>query len=109
MKATIKRILSLIMVFAIAVITYVPAFAIDSSSSDKTTKTVGGYTYTYYSYIQRWSPKLSARVHAIANKTVPIGYIGTRARMYRADGGLEGAADWTYNDDPLVGQDTYIC
>lgn len=82
--------------------------AIDSSSSDKTTKTVGGYTYTYYSYIQRWSPKLSARVHAIANKTVPIGYIGTRARMYRADGGLEGAADWTYNDDPLVGQDTYI-
>lgn len=108
MKKEIKRIISLVLVLVLSMTLYIPAFAGDSTSSGTSTVTVGGYTYTYYSYIMRWNEQLCARVSADANKTVPIGYMGTRARMYSENGALVQAADWKYNTMACSGFDTYV-
>lgn len=109
MKSTMKKILALILAFVISAMICVPAFAIESAYSASSTVTVNGYTYTYYSYIERWNDELlSARVHASANTSVPIGYIGVRARMYNSNGALEKTGDWLYSDMVLVGLDTSV-
>lgn len=109
MKSMIRKIFPAIMVVAIVAITCISAFAIDASYSSKSTATVGGRTYTYYSYIERWNEeKLCARVYAGTSKVVPIGYIGLQSRMYNSNGALEQSSDWRYSEIECVSFDSYV-
>ena len=98
MLKTKSKILSMVLAIALAAIMCVPALANDATYSPSAIAIVSGNTYTYYSYIGRGSyPRLYARVYTSSSVSVPIGYMGARARMYSQAGSLASASDWSYN------------
>lgn len=74
----------------------VPAMAYSTSS--RTTRTVYGVEYTFYSTIDVSSNNyIDGGVVVAVDQTVDEGYIGAKKRLYTSDGALAKADDWTYN------------
>lgn len=78
--------------------------------SAKTTKTVYGHTYVYWSTLGDGSPgKLGAFSSIVTehNTNVPEGYMGARAGLYTSSGTLKGSSDWEYNSSSASGRSAY--
>lgn len=66
--------------------------------SDKSTVTVYGTTYTYWSGIDHYSSgRIRGYTEARASKTVYDSYIGIKVRMYSSTGVLVYSSDWSYD------------
>lgn len=101
MKKIMQRICSIIICLTVVSCSgIVSAFAVDDAESAYAVKTVYGHTYKYSSVIERWnSSQLAARTYVgvTSGKSVPIGYIGTKAKLYSTSGVLVASAGWSYN------------
>ncbi len=68
--------------------------------SDERTETVYGYTYTFQSYIHN---EVSGRIGYqttvwVTNAdSVPVGYMGAKARLYNSSGNVIDSVDFEYN------------
>ena len=93
-----KKLRSVMIIFAVLAMLTTCAFATDGYSDEKT-KTVKGYTYTYWSIISNNTPeRMFAQTSVTAKEdTVPVGYFGCQARQYSSSGVLKASSDWDYN------------
>lgn len=70
-----------------------------SAQGSTTTKTVYGYTYSFYSSVgndstSTWS---HTRIYTDTNTNVPTGYMGVYPRLYNSSGTLVKSDAWTYS------------
>lgn len=93
-----KKLRSVLINFTVLAMLTTCAFAAEGKSDAKT-KTVNGYTYTYWSFISNnGSGRIFAQTSVTAKeKTVPVGYFGCQARIYSSSGVLKVSSDWDYN------------
>lgn len=98
-RRTFKPILVLLVALAVMSTSTLTVFASFGYSAD-TYKTVYGYTYKFGSLIHNEVPyKIGYQTNIMVTSadSVPAGYMGTRAILYRSDGSFIDAADWSYN------------
>ena len=93
----------MVLAIALAAIMCVPAFAYDETQSGVSTISLGGYTYTYYSIIGRYPPRLTAQIRTHSNEDVPVGYMGVQPRIYSQAGTLVALGNWSYNSSVCSG------
>lgn len=74
-----------------------------TSSSSSTSKTVYGYTYTYYADISASQTGVRAGTYIGTNKSLPAGYMGAIGMIYADDGTLHAKSAWDYNDSSTLG------
>lgn len=93
--------LFLLLATACTVFTFksLPIYAANSGSQ---IKTVGGYTYTFYSQAISNSGSVSFSTIAFSTQTTPANYVGAYSRLYSSNGSLVKSTSWSYAATSLV-------
>lgn len=92
-------IIFIVFILIMAVILAIPIMASSGESANRT-ETVFGYTYVFRSLIHNetsGSLGYQTTVWVTSANSVPVGYMGVKARLYNSSGALKAYTDWDYN------------
>lgn len=110
MKLKKSALIKVVSILAVMTAMITPAFALlpatPSLVSATTTKTVYGYTYTFYSAIGYFHGPFDGIQGATGVETstgLPTGYIGTRTRIYSSSADLVQINEWEYSCENAMG------
>lgn len=96
-----KRKLILLLATACTIFVF-KALPIKAANSGSQIKTVGGYTYTFYSQAISNSGSVSFSTIAFSTQTTPANYVGAYSRLYSSNGSLVKSTSWSYAATSLV-------
>lgn len=101
-----KLIISMMALIAL-VFVCLGSISVRADNSGTQTKTVGNYTYTYYSQVIPNSGNIAFSTIVSSNKSTPSNYIGAYARLYLSNGSLVKSTSWIYAPTNLVTGSVY--
>lgn len=96
-----RKVLSTLAIFALSAI-FFGTLPVRAENSGSQIKTVGGYTYTFYSQALSNSGSISFSTIAFSTQSTPANYVGAYARLYSSNGNLVKATSWSYSATSLA-------
>ncbi len=99
-----KKIKFLVLSMILLVMTAIPVFA-GTATSSTLYATVNGRQYKYYTKCYTgsgWSNANATVGTVTSSPTVPAGYLGVNAKLYKTNGSLVSSSGWYYSNGPSL-------